>query len=104
MLAEPALDVLLAAFFAGIVLPLGAEIAGCGIFCRDVRRDFPALFGDKRANLALALHDQADRHGLDSAGRKPFRNLLPEQRAQLVADDAVENAAGLLRVYAVQIY
>src|SRR6185436_2592473 len=42
-----------------------------------------------------------DRDGLDAAGGEAAADLLPEQRRELVADDAVEQAAGLLRVDAV---
>src|SRR5690606_37667248 len=48
--------------------------------------DRPALFGDARAELALALDAEAQRGGLDAPGREPGANRLPEERADLIAD------------------
>ena len=54
--------------------------------------------GLERLDLALALADDAHRDRLHAAGRQPAAHLLPEQRADLVADQAVEDAARLLRL------
>jgi hypothetical protein len=50
------------------------------------------------ADLALALHDEAQRHGLHATGREPLLHGLPEHRAGLVAHQAIEHAARLLRI------
>jgi hypothetical protein len=55
-------------------------------------------------DLALALDDQAQRHRLHAPGRQAFApDLLAQQRAELVADQAVEDAARLLGVHALLI-
>ena len=46
----------------------------------------------------LALDDHAGGHRLDPAGREPGHDLLPEDGRDLVAVEAVEDAAGLLGV------
>jgi hypothetical protein len=49
-------------------------------------------------DLALALHHQPQRHRLDAAGRERLAHGAAEQRADLVAHQPVEDAAGLLGV------
>ncbi len=46
-----------------------------------------------------ALRYQAHGDGLHAPGGKPALDLVPEQRGKLVAHDAVDDAAGLLRVH-----
>ena len=46
----------------------------------------------------FALDDEAERDGLDPAGGKTGLDAAPEQRADLVAHQPVEDAAGLLGV------
>ena len=46
--------------------------------------------------LALAVDDQAGRDGLDAAGGQAGHDLLPQHRGDLVAVEAVEDAARLL--------
>ena len=46
----------------------------------------------------LAVGDQPDGHRLDPARAQVARHLLPEQRAELVADEPVEEPPGLLGV------
>ena len=53
------------------------------------------------ADLALALHDHAQRHGLHAAGGETAAHFVPEQRRDLVAHQPVEHAARLLRVHQV---
>ena len=50
----------------------------------------------ERHPLALAVDDQSGRDGLDPAGGQAGHDLLPEDRADLVAVEAVEDAARLL--------
>ena len=55
-------------------------------------------------DLALALDDEADGDRLDAPGRQAAADLLArQQRAQRVADQAVDDAARLLRVDEVHV-
>ena len=60
--------------------------------------DVPVLGGDERHPLALALDDEARRDRLHAAGREALHHLPPEDGRDLVAVEAVEDAARLLRV------
>ena len=53
--------------------------------------------------LALAVDHQAGRDRLDAAGGEAGHDLLPQDRADLVAVEAVEDAAGLLRLDEVHV-
>ena len=61
------------------------------------RLDRPVLDRLERANLALALDDQAQRDGLHATRREALLDRLPEHRARLVADETIEHATRLLR-------
>ena len=76
------------------------RLAGGG---REDRLDRPVLAGGERRDLALALDDEADRDRLDAAGRQAARTLRDEERAQRVADEAVDDPARLLRVDEVHV-
>ena len=58
----------------------------------------PVAGSDEAHPLALAVDDQARGDGLHSACREPRHHLLPEDGRDLVAVQAVEDAARLLRV------
>ena len=80
---------------------LGLEaLAGRGL---EDRPDRPVLAGGEGVDLALALDDQADRHRLDAPGRQPAADLARQQRAERVADEAVDDAARLLGVDEVHV-
>ncbi len=64
----------------------------------NVAFDIPPAGAHEGHALALALHDQACRHGLDAAGGEPARDLAPQDGRDLVAVQAVEDPPGLLRV------
>ncbi len=72
-------------------------------FGMEQRFQRPVLDRLKRANLALALHNQPQRHRLHAPGRKPAPHLVPQQRRNLVAHQAVEHAPRLLRVHKILI-
>ena len=57
----------------------------------------------KAADLALALDDEPDRDRLHATGRQATLDLLAEERAQRVADEAVDDAARLLGVDEVHV-
>ena len=52
----------------------------------------------ERHPLALTVDDHAGRHRLHAAGGEAGHHLAPEHRRDLVAVEAVEDAAGLLRL------
>ncbi len=75
------------------------------------RADGPPLDRHEGRALPLAIGDQTQRHRLDAPGRQSgatfpaaSADLLPEHWAERVADEAVEDAARLLRVHAVHVY
>ena len=63
----------------------------------------PVLDRLKCANLALALHNQPQRHRLHAARRKPAPHFVPQQRRNLIAHQAIEHAPRLLRVHKILI-
>ena len=60
--------------------------------------DAPVLHGHEGPDLALALDDESDGDRLDPARGQAGLHLLPQDRAELVADESVERPAGLLGV------
>ncbi len=70
---------------------------------RELRVDRPVLDRDERFDLALALADDAEGDGLDPAGGEAPPDLLPEQVRDLVSDEAVDDAPGLLGVDALRV-
>ena len=54
--------------------------------------------GTNALNLTLAIADQLQRDRLHASGAQAAADLVPEERADLVADQAVEHATRLLRV------
>ena len=56
--------------------------------------DGPVLGGDEGFDFAFAFDDQADGDGLHPAGGEALGDFAPEQRADLVAHDAVEDSRG----------
>ena len=71
-------------------------LAGTG---RGGRLQRPVAGGHERHSLALALDDDAGSHALHPSGRQPGRHLLPQNRRDLVAVEAVQQPAGLLGVH-----
>ena len=72
----------------GVARPAGGERPG----------QVPVLSRTKRDALAFPLHDESGGHRLDAPGGQPRHDLLPQDRRDLVAVEAVEDAAGLLGV------
>ena len=58
----------------------------------------------ERADLPLALDNQTQRDGLHTTGRQAAADLVPQQRGNFVADQAVENTASLLRFDEVDVH
>ena len=65
--------------------------------------DRPVFLRHEGLDLLLALHDKTRGNRLHAPGGQAAADLLPQQRAELVADDAVENAAGLLGIHQIII-
>src|SRR5207237_4780119 len=63
----------------------------------------PVLLFLESADFALALYDQAQCHGLHTAGGQPAPDFVPQQRRDLIADNAVEHASRLLRIHQVLV-
>ena len=80
----------------------GAEPWRGGVRIRDagvqLGQDVPVGRATEGHPLTLALNDDASRHGLHPAGRQAPAHLLPQHRADLVAVQPVQDAAGLLGV------
>ena len=88
--------------------PLAIDLHEVGLeHCRlrlaQLESDGPVLVRLEGLDLLLAVADQAHRHRLDAASREALAHLAPEERRQLVTDDAVEHAARLLRVYLIEV-
>ena len=66
------------------------------LFCARVER--PVFLRFERADFFLALADQTQRRRLHAAGRQARRNLAPQQRREIEADEVVERAPRLLGV------
>ena len=56
------------------------------------RGNLPVLLGNERAYLTLALDEELDRNRLDTSRGEAAPDLLPEERGDHVADDAVKEA------------
>ena len=63
----------------------------------------PIFLGLKRLDLPLPVVHHAGGNRLDPAGGEPAADLLPQQGAELVAHQAVQDAAGLLGVHQVLV-
>src|ERR1700733_5765753 len=64
----------------------------------------PVFPGDERPDFLFALDDQTERDRLNAPSGKTSANFVPQDRRNLVADQPVEDAAGLLRVDQVHVY
>ena len=74
------------------------EAGGRFIATVQIRERFPVFQRIEGANLALAIHDQAHRHGLHAPRGKPPRHLRPQERRQFKAHHPVEEPSRLLGV------
>ena len=70
---------------------------------REERLDAPVLLRGERLDLALAVDDQAQRDGLNSAGGESVADLLPEERRHRVTDQPVDDATRLLGVHQILV-
>ena len=81
----------------------GDELRVEGFALLQLRDQVPVLRRDERHALAFALDNHAGGHGLDAAGGQARHDLLPQHRRDFVAVEAVEDAAGFLRVDEVHV-
>lgn len=58
----------------------------------------PVFLRHKGADLIFTVDNEPRRDRLHAAGRQALADLLPQKRAELIAHDAVEHAARLLRI------
>ena len=64
----------------------------------EQRLDRPVFLGHKRADLVFPVHNQTGRDALHAARGQAALDLAPQEGRQLVAHNAVEDAARLLCV------
>ena len=73
------------------------------VLASEQRVEQPILFLDKGLDLFLAIQHHACGDGLNAACGESGSYLAPEQRRELVAHNAIQDAASLLRVYQVEV-
>src|SRR6185436_2804871 len=69
----------------------------------ELRGERPVFDRNERFDLFLAVDDHLHRHRLHAPRGEAAADFVPQQRRELVADEAVEHAPGLLRVDLVHI-
>ena len=80
---------------------LGVEaFGGCG---QEASGQIPVVSGDECHAFAFALDHEAGRDGLHATCGEAAADLAPEHGGNFITVDAVEDAAGLLRVDQVQV-
>ena len=84
-------------------MELGLKRPQVGGHPLQVSLNGPVLLGLEGANLHLPLHHQPGGYRLHPSGGQAPADLLPQQRGELVAHDAVQNAPGLLGVHQVLV-
>src|SRR5262245_32876158 len=65
---------------------------------REYADYFPEFFGYKCLDLAFSFYDQPYRDALHATGTEASSHLAPQNRANLIAHDTIENSPGLLGV------
>ena len=77
------------------VMELGTELRA---IVSQRGNDGPVFHRVERTNVALALHQEPQRHRLHTTGREALLDRLPEHRTRLVPDKPIEHATRLLRI------
>src|SRR6266851_105978 len=84
-----------------VLTELGFEDGGlAGI---QHRVDGPIFLRHEGANELFALHNQTQRHSLHAPRGQSPPHFVPQQRRNLIAHDAVQHAARLLRVHEIGV-
>ncbi len=91
-----AVGVGLGRFVAQTVEP--SEEVLVGLLLCELDIDRPRLDRDELSDLLLAVYNQAQRNRRDPARADPLLHLAPEERAQSVADQTVDDPARLLGI------
>ena len=60
--------------------------------------DLPVFVWHEGFDFPFAFDDQSRRHRLHSSGTQPGRDFAPQQWGDLIANDAIDDAAGLLSI------
>ena len=76
---------------------------GGGVCASSFGGERPVLDRDERFDVLFAVDDHLHRHRLHASGGEAAADLVPEEGRDLVADEAVENAARLLGVDLVHV-
>ena len=95
-----------AAFIGQLLLALfiAEEMGGkIPLLLAEGHVDAPVFLGDEGADLPLPVHHHAGDHALNAAGGEAGAHLPPQEGAELVAHDAVQDPAGLLGVHQVHV-
>ena len=64
----------------------------------ELCRDLPVFLADEPVDLVLAVTDQTQRDRLYATGRTGTRQLAPQNRREVEADEIVERAAGQIGI------
>ena len=79
---------------------MGGEVL---FFLMEGHINAPVFLGDKGADLPLPIYHHTGDDALDAAGRKAGAHLTPQEGAQLIAHDTVQNPAGLLGIHQIHV-
>ena len=80
-----------------VAVVVGRKAAGLAD-AAEIHIQRPVFLRLEGTDLVFPVDDQARGDRLHAAGRQTLADLPPQQRAELIADDPVEHAAGLLRI------
>ena len=86
-----------------LAVELRLEVPQIGGNPGQVCDEGPVLLGLEGTDLLLPLHHKPGGHRLNPAGGQAPADLLPQQRGELVAHDAVQHPPGLLCVHQVLV-
>ena len=88
-------------FLAAAAIVVGLEPGPLVILQQGVQG--PVLLGHEISDLLFPVRHQAHGHGLHPPGGQAPADLFPQQGRELIAHDAVQDAAGLLSVHQVLV-
>ena len=71
--------------------------------CSQNRINAPVFLRLKCLDLLLAVHDQTHGNRLHTSGRQSALDLLPKERAELIADQTIQDAPCLLRIHQINV-
>src|SRR6202035_3925557 len=68
------------------------------LWSSEAREDVPVLHRDELLDLPLSIAHELQRDRLHASGAQPSADLVPQEGADLVADESIEDAARALGV------